>query len=109
MSGAAVRSSAPIAATVPPSSFDSDSIERSGLSGYTQWVAFQWPISDLSPVGSDNVITTTVTGVNSQNADDAIRLELSNSGADPAVTNWHDYYYVTSGKTTASNDTVPNQ
>lgn len=93
----------------PPSSFDSDSVERSGLSGYTQWVAFQWPASLLNPaVGGDNVITTSVSGVNTQNADDAIRLELSNLGADPAVTGFHDYYYVTSGKTTASTDTVPN-
>jgi len=93
----------------PPSSFNSDAIERSGLSGYTQWVAFQWPTSALSPDGSDNVITTQVTGVNSQNSDDALRLELTNIGADPSITNWHDYYFVTSGKTTAANDTVPNQ
>jgi hypothetical protein len=93
----------------PPSSFNSDAIERSGLSGYTQWVAFQWPTSALSAEGADNVITTQVTGVNSQNSDDALRLELTNLGADPSVTNWHDYYYVTNGKTTPANDTVPNQ
>ena len=93
----------------PPSSFDSDAIERSGLSGYTQWVAFQWPTSALSPEGMDNVITTQVTGVNSQNSDDALRLELTNIGADPSVTNWYDYYFVTNGKTTPANDTIPNQ
>ena len=69
----------------PPSSFNSDAIERSGLSGYTQWVAFQWPTSALSPDGMDNVITTQVTGVNSENSDDALRLELTNIGADPSV------------------------
>jgi hypothetical protein len=93
----------------PPSSFNSDAIERSGLSGYTQWVAFQWPTSLLNAEGADNVITTQVTGVNSNNSDDAIRLELTNLGADPAVTNWNDYYFVTSGKTTPANDAVPNQ
>ena len=93
----------------PPSSFNSDAIERSGLSGYTQWVAFQWPTSALNPEGTDNVITTQVTGVNSQNSDDALRLELTNTGADPSLTNWHDYYYVTNGKTTPASDTVPNQ
>ena len=93
----------------PPSSFNSDAIERSGLSGYTQWAAFQWPTSALNAEGADNVITTQVTGVNSQNSDDALRLELTNLGADPAVTNWHDYYYVTNGKTTPATDTVPNQ
>ena len=93
----------------PPSSFNSDAIERSGLSGYTQWFAFQWPTSALNPEGTDNVITTQVTGVNSQNSDDALRLELTNTGADPSLTNWHDYYYVTNGKTTPASDTVPNQ
>ena len=88
---------------------NSDAIERSGLSGYTQWVAFQWPTSALNPEGTDNVITTQVTGVNSQNSDDALRLELTNIGADPSLTNWHDYYYVTNGKTTPASDTVPNQ
>jgi hypothetical protein len=96
-------------AYTPPSAFNSDSIERSGLSGYTQWVAFQWPTSLLSAEGADNVITTQVSGVNSQNSDDALRLELTNIGADPSITNWHDYYFVTSGKTTPANDAVPNQ
>jgi hypothetical protein len=93
----------------PPSSFNSDAVQRSGLSGYTQWVAFQWPASALNAEGADNVITTQVSGVNSQNSDDALRLELTNLGADPAVTNWHDYYFVTNGKTTPASDTVPNQ
>jgi rhamnogalacturonan endolyase len=93
----------------PPSSFNSDAVQRSGLSGYTQWVAFQWPTSALNAEGADNVITTQVSGVNSQNSDDALRLELTNLGADPAVTNWHDYYFVTNGKTTPASDTVPNQ
>jgi hypothetical protein len=92
----------------PPSSFNSDAVERSGLSGYTQWVTFQWPISALNAVGADNVITTSVSGVNSNDSDDALRLELSNSGANPGVTGWHDYYYVTSGTTTPSNDAVDN-
>ncbi len=95
-------------AYTPPSAFNSDAVERSGLSGYTQWVAFQWPASLLNPAGQDNVITTSVSGVNSNDSDDALRLELSNQGADPAVTGFHDYYYVTSGRTTPSTDTVPN-
>lgn len=93
----------------PPSSFNSDAVQRSGLSGYTQWVAFQWPTSALNAEGADNVITTQVSGVNAQNSDDALRLELTNLGADPAVTNWHDYYFVSNVKTTPASDTVPNQ
>ena len=38
--------------------FNSDAVERSGLSGYTQWIAFQWPTSALNAAGTDNVITT---------------------------------------------------
>jgi len=92
----------------PPSSFNSDAVQRSGLSGYTQWVAFQWPTSALNPEGTDNVITTSVSGTNTQNSDDALRLELSNIGATPSLTGWNDYYFVTSSTTTPSNDTVPN-
>ncbi|HEX4156514.1 MAG TPA: polysaccharide lyase family protein [Acidobacteriaceae bacterium] len=97
----------------------SDSSERSGLSGFTEWVVFQWPTSALKPEGQDNVITIGVSGTSPQteggkvqgvanNSDDALRLELSNGGADPGVTGWQDYYFVTSGNTITPNDTVPN-
>ena len=92
----------------PSSSFNSDAIERSGLSGYYQLVTFQWPVSALNTAGQDNVITTQTSGVNSQDSDDALRVELSVNGAAPSVTGWHDYTFVTSGTTTAVNDTVPN-
>ena len=40
----------------------SDSSERSGLSGFTEWVVFQWPTSALKAQGADNVITINVSG-----------------------------------------------
>jgi hypothetical protein len=98
----------------------SDSSERSGLSGFTEWVAFQWPTSALRPVAADNVIAISVSGTShaqteggkvqsvANNSDDALRLELSNTGANPTVTGWHDYEFVTSGVDTPANDTVPN-
>jgi hypothetical protein len=98
----------------------SDSSERSGLSGFTEWVVFQWPTSALKPEGADNVITINVSGTNkaqteggkvatvANNSDDALRLEISNTGANPTVTGWHDYEFVTSGTDTAANDTVAN-
>jgi hypothetical protein len=96
----------------PTSTFDSDAVERSGLTGYYQWVVFEWPIADLNAVGADNIVTTQVTGTNSQNADDALRLELSPAGANPTVTGWHDYYFETpngaSETTVTSNDALAN-
>jgi hypothetical protein len=96
----------------PSSTFNSDAIERSGLTGYYQWVVFEWPVTDLNAVGTDNEITTQVSGTNSQDADDALRLELSTAGAAPSVTGWKDYYYETpngtSETTVTSNDAVPN-
>jgi hypothetical protein len=41
--------------------------------------------------------------------DDALRLELSNTGSSPAVTGWNDYDYVpTNSGTTRGNDALPN-
>ncbi|MGA2350768.1 MAG: choice-of-anchor D domain-containing protein [Terracidiphilus sp.] len=89
---------------------ESDCAVRSGLSGYTQWIAFQFPIVALNPAGQDNVMTLGVSqtyGV----MDDALRLELSNTGAAPSVTGWNDYEYVSTNSTANNihaNDAVPN-
>lgn len=94
------------------SSHYSDAVERSGLSGYTEWVTYQWPVSALNTAGTDNVITIKITGTNTENSDDAFRLELSSAGASPTVTGWHDYSFVTqvgsASSTSAANDTIPN-
>lgn len=81
---------------------------RSGLSDYYQWAVFEWPTSDLNAAGADNVITTSVSGVNSANMDDALRLELTNISSNPTARGWNDYTYVTNGTTTTFNDAVPN-
>jgi hypothetical protein len=96
-----------------PSADNSDAIERSGLSGVYQFVVFQFPISALKPAGQDNVITTKYasSSANSVVADDALRVELSVSGAQPSVTGWNDYQFIAAsgaGTTTAVNDAVPN-
>ncbi|MGA2350943.1 MAG: polysaccharide lyase family protein [Terracidiphilus sp.] len=84
----------------------SDCSVRSGLSGYYQWVVFEWPTSDLVANGSGNVLTFTVSG-NVQGVEyDALRMEISSTGANPSTTGWHDYAYVTSGTSTAANDAV---
>ena len=102
---------APVLSYAGGSSHYSDAIERSGLSGYTEWVAYQWPVSALNAAGTDNVITIQIAGSGStfeENSDDALRLELSTNGANPAITGWNDYSFVTSGTTTTAKDTVPN-
>lgn len=72
----------------------SDCMVRSGLSGYTQWFVMEWPISDLNQTpGGSNVITVSMSQVEGS-SDDAWRMELSNTGANPSVTKWNDYTYV---------------
>lgn len=85
---------------------NSDCSVRSGLSGYYQWVVFEWPTSDLVAAGSKDTLTLTVSG-NVQGVEyDALRMEISSKGANPNTTGWHDYAYVTSGTSIAANDAV---
>ncbi len=83
----------------------SDCSVRSGLSGYYQWVVFEWPTSDLAASGSQDTITFSVSSGSGLQYD-ALRLEISNTGADPNTTGWHDYEYITSGTDIAANDAV---
>lgn len=90
----------------------SDAAVRSGFSGFTQWIAFQWPVSDLNPAGENNVLTIGVSQTQGDE-DDALRLELTNTSADPSVRGWHDYSFVgvnpSGGQVSiAPDDSVPN-
>ncbi len=85
----------------------SDAAVRSGLSGYTQWIAFQWDTTTLSPAGADNVLTISVNSTQGDQ-DDALRLELTNTSADPAVRGWNDYEYIYKSTDTKANDFLPN-
>jgi rhamnogalacturonan endolyase len=85
----------------------SDAAVRSGLSGYTQWIAFQWPATALNPAGQNNVITISVSQ-SQGDMDDALRLELTNTSAAPGMRGWNDYSFVTAGTAVPPNDAVPN-
>jgi hypothetical protein len=85
----------------------SDAAVRSGLSGYTQWIAFQWPASALNAAGQNNVLTISVSQPQGDE-DDALRLELTNTSAAPAVRGWNDYSFITAGTAVSPNDAVPN-
>jgi len=84
----------------------SDCSVRSGLSGRYQWVVFEWPTSDLVANGGQDTLQLSVSG-NVQGVEyDALRMEISKTGANPNTTGWHDYEYVTSGTYIPANDAV---
>ena len=85
----------------------SDAMIRSGLAGYYQWVAYQWPTSYLLAAGGDNVLTFSLSQPDGVMLD-ALRLEVTNKSADPAVTGWHDYEYLYGSTYTGANDALPN-
>jgi hypothetical protein len=80
-----------------------DAQARSGLSGYYQWMVFEWPTSDLVAVGGNNDLTLSVSG-GGGNLYDALRMEISAKGANPSVTGWHDYEYMNSNGTDTAED-----
>jgi len=84
----------------------SDCQARSGLSGYYQWIVFEWPTSDLVANGSQDTLTFTVSGNSEGVTYDALRMEISSTGANPSTTGWHDYEYVTSGTYVPADDAV---
>ena len=88
----------------------SDCSIRSGLSGYYQWIALQFPVSALNPAGQDNALTIGVSQTYGA-MDDSLRLELTNTSAAPTTTGWNDYEYVGTSSTSQNvqaNDAVPN-
>ncbi len=85
----------------------SDAMVRSGLSGYYQWIAFEWPTSDLTAAGSDNVLTFSVSQADGVMYD-ALRMEIAPTSANPSATGWHDYEYVSGSTYVAANDSVAN-
>lgn len=87
---------------------NADGIVRSGFSGTYQWVVFQWPTSALNPAGQDNVITFNVSRTQGVSYD-ALRMEITDKSADPAVTGWNDYDFVDVNGAKLANDAVSNQ
>jgi hypothetical protein len=85
----------------------SDAAVRSGLSGYTQWIAYQWDTSVLNAPGADNTLTFSVSQTQGVEYD-ALRMELTNTSADPAVRGWNDYEFLYKTTDTKANDSLPN-
>lgn len=91
-----------------PKSVETDCMVRSGLSGFTQTVVYQFPISQLnSTVGGDNTLSISASGIGDEY--DSLRLELSNTNALPSNTGWYDYTLINApGSIISANDAVPN-
>jgi hypothetical protein len=81
-----------------------DPMVRSGDAGFYQWAAFQFPTSDLEKVGTDNEFTFGL----SDHADgvmyDALRMEITNTSANPTTTGWYDYTYINGSTQVAQDD-----
>jgi hypothetical protein len=85
----------------------SDCMARSGVSGFYEWAALQWPTSVLNAPGADNVLTLTVSQTLGVELD-ALRMEITATSADPTVTGWHDYAFTDGTTSVSANDAVPN-
>lgn len=84
-----------------------DAMVRSGLSGYTQWIAYQWDAKYLNAAGTDNVLTFAPSQSQGVMVD-AFRLEVTNMSADPNLTGWHDYEYLYNNTYIPANNALPN-
>jgi autotransporter-associated beta strand protein len=79
---------------------------RSGDAGFYQWAAFQFPVSDLNAVGTDNEFTFGVSAHTNGVMYDALRMEITNTSANPSVTGWDDYTYINGSTQVAQNDAM---
>ena len=68
---------------------------RSGDAGFYQWAAFQFPTSDLLTADNANDEFTFSVSQSEGVMYDAMRMEITNTSADPSVTGWYDYAWVT--------------
>ena len=76
----------------------SDAMVRSGVAGVYQFLAFQFPTSDLNSAGADNEFTFGVSQTDGVMYD-ALRMEITNTSASSATTGWNDYAYITGANT----------
>ncbi|HEX3358802.1 MAG TPA: polysaccharide lyase family protein, partial [Tepidisphaeraceae bacterium] len=82
-------------AAATPISVNTDAMTRSGEAGIYEFLAFQFPTSDLlTATNADNVFTFSVNTTDGVMYD-AMRMEITNTSAAPSSTNWHDYEFIT--------------
>jgi rhamnogalacturonan endolyase len=89
---------------------EDDGAVRSADASFYQWAVFEFPTTDLigyNTVGEssdNNEFTFSVSNHTYGITWDALRLEIDGTGANPTVTGWHDYTYVSSSGTTTPFD-----
>jgi hypothetical protein len=81
----------------------SDPMVRSGVAGFYQFLAFQFPTSYLLAPGSNNMFTFSVSQTDGVMYD-AMRMEITNTSANPATTGWQDYYWITGSNSQVSDN-----
>ena len=88
-----------------------DPMIRSGDAAFYQWAAFEFPTTDLNAAGVDDEFTLGVSAHTDGVMYDALRMEITNTSANPTVTGWHDYTYITdiSGSTSAAANDAPDK
>ncbi len=70
---------------------------RSGDAAFYQWAAFEFPTSFLNSAGMEDLLTI---GIPSQTAGfmfDALRMEITDTSANPNMRGWYDYNYIAPG------------
>jgi len=88
---------------------DNDAMLRSGVAGFYQWAAFQFPTTDLLTTTNANNEFTFSVSANEGDMYDAMRMEITNTSANPSVTGWNDYTYVTGSNTqVGADDAIPD-
>ena len=83
-----------------------DPMVRSGDSAFYQWAAFEFPESDLNMAGLLDQFTFGVSSHTDGVMYDALRMEITNTSANPSTTGWDDYTYINSSGTTAPVNSV---
>jgi hypothetical protein len=79
---------------------------RSGVAGFYQWAAFEFPTADLTAAGLDNLLTLSPSAHTDGIMYDALRMEITNTSANPSTTGWQDYTYISGSTQIAPVDTA---
>jgi autotransporter-associated beta strand protein len=76
---------------------------RSGVAGTYQMLVFQWPVADLNAAGVQDQLTFSVDTTDGVMYD-ALRMEITNTSANPNTTGFHDYEYINGAPTQTGAD-----
>ena len=79
---------------------------RSGVAGFYQWAAFQFPVAYLNAAGVEDILTLSPSAHTNGVSYDALRLEITDTSASPSTTDWHDYTYISGSSQMAPIDAL---